>query len=157
MPETSRKAVNLSMISGHWYFLICHPQKEGVKQQSTELHKMFEGKQALQSSWGPTFGLPFMNMQHPGLREMCSRGTRRNDLRSYCLPDEPCSQTMWASLMHSSAKPARLSLSTGWRGLSWAHWSAFGLFTQSASVSEFRRWNPLIMKRDNLMWKTEAT
>lgn len=50
MPETSRKAVNLSMISGHWYFLICHPQKEGVKQQSTELHKMFEGKQALQSS-----------------------------------------------------------------------------------------------------------
>lgn len=41
----------------------------------------------------------FMNAHQPGLREMYSCGTNWNDLRSYWLPSEPCSQTMWESLL----------------------------------------------------------
>lgn len=112
IPEPLRKAVNPSMITGDQDFLICQISSsgEGIMWESAELHRELVGRLSQKLLRLHTCS-DLHEYTASGLREMCSCGTNWNDLGSYCLPSEPCSQTMWASLMCFCAKPARLSLS----------------------------------------------
>lgn len=101
VPEPLRKGANHSMITRDEDFLICHilfPKRR----HNVGKHRATDG------TCGETLiaellrlhaFLNFMNTQQPGLREMSSCGTNWNYSGSYSLPSEPCSQTMWESLL----------------------------------------------------------